>query len=376
VEIVQEDGTTQQLAVVHVDPSKVELAARLRAKYPPNPAAPSGVHNVLRTGRSELYEDVPDELLVRSAVDEEHLAMTRALGLRSAIIAPIVTPRGTVGAISFVAAESGRRYRRADVARAEELASRAALAIENSTLYRGAQQAINLRDDFLAIAGHELRTPLTALMLQLQNVRKRFAQNKIEPALLIERLVSAEANVDRLHRLVEELLTVSRVVGGRLVLDCQEMDLVEMVRDIAHRCEPELVKAGCELKLDSSAAVNGSWDRFRLEGVVTNLLTNAIKYGRGSPVEIAVRGEGGRGIVAVTDHGIGILEADKQRIFGRFERGVSERDFGGLGLGLWIAKQIVDAHGGEVTVESTPGVATTFVVSLPRNGNGGDAPAA
>ncbi|MDB4964969.1 MAG: hypothetical protein JWN44_658 [Myxococcales bacterium] len=366
VEMVQEDGTSQQLAVVHVDPAKIDLARQLREKYPPDPNSPSGVPNVLRTGRSELHQDISDELLASITVDAEHLRIARQLGLRSAIIAPIVTRRGTVGAITFVAAESGRRYTKADVARAEELAARAALAIENSTLYQGARIAIELRDDFLAIAGHELKTPLTALMLQLQHLTRRLGRDDIDSATVVSRLKGAEAHLERLRKLVEELLSVSRVTAGQLTLDRQETDLAEMVRELAIRYEPEFAKAGCALSIDASVETKGVWDRFRLEAVVTNLLMNAIKYGRAKPVAIAVAGDDGTALLTVTDHGIGVRPEDRQRIFDRFERAVSERNYGGLGLGLWISKQIVDAHGGHITLESTPGVLTSFVVSLPR----------
>ena len=355
-----------RLAVAHVDPKKVELAVEIERRWPTPRESPTGVPNVLRSGKPELYPEIPDEMLVAGARDAEHLEIARALGLRSAMVVPITGSRGTFGAITFVWAESGRRYSASDLSLAMELAARAALAIDNALLYGDAQRAVRLRDDFLSIAGHELRTPLTALQLQLQGL----VRNVKKPAMptvhdLVERLEKASGHVARLERLINELLDVGRITTGRMTIHREEVDLAALAREVVERFSDDSERAHAPLALHAPAPVVGEWDRLRLDQVLTNLVANAVKYGAGKPIDVEVAREGGRAVVRVRDRGIGIGAADQERIFGRFERAVSERHFGGLGLGLWIVRQIVEAHGGTIAVRSAPGTETLFTVELP-----------
>ncbi|HYG70393.1 MAG TPA: HAMP domain-containing sensor histidine kinase, partial [Anaeromyxobacteraceae bacterium] len=172
-------------------------------------------------------------------------------------------------------------------------------------------------------------------------------------------------NVDRLSRLVSSLLDLSRIAAGRLEIELEQVNLAALVRDVAARFEEEAERAGCRLVLDLEEGIAGMWDALRLDEVLTNLLSNAIKYGPGRPVEVRTRRAGDDvALVSVRDHGIGISEADQRRIFERFERAVSKRNYGGFGLGLWISRQIVHALGGEVHVVSAPGEGSTFTVEL------------
>ena len=184
VELVGSTGEGEQLAVEHVDPAKVQLAWDIRRRFPPKHDAPNGVPNVLRTGKSELYAEVTDEMLVQGAIDEEHLRITRELGLKSALIVPMIASGTTLGAIILVSAESGRRFGTDDLALAEELASRAALATENARLYQDAREAVRVREDFLSVAGHELNTPLTSVRLQLDALTRAARR---EGSSLVER---------------------------------------------------------------------------------------------------------------------------------------------------------------------------------------------
>jgi len=165
---------------------------------------------------------------------------------------------------------------------------------------------------------------------------------------------------------VDALLDVSRLTQGRLALTWEELDLTEVVREVAERFAQQAAKAGCELKVVAEERVVGRWDRLRLEQVVTNLLSNALKYGAGRPVHVEVEGESERAVLAVRDEGIGIEPEHLERIFGKFERAVSGRHYGGLGLGLYITRQIVQALEGTIEVESEPGHGATFRVVLPR----------
>jgi signal transduction histidine kinase len=227
--------------------------------------------------------------------------------------------------------------------------------------------AVSHRDDFLSVASHELRTPLTSLKLEVSNLTRLSQRSggSVTTDKLGAKLTKIEAQADRLHRLIDDLLDVSRITSGRLEMDIDEVDLNTVVADIGARFEEEAARVGCPLTIKTNGPVVGRWDRSRVEQVVTNLVSNALKYGSGKPVEITVDGGEGRCRVSVRDHGVGISSADQQRIFGRFERAVSSRNFGGIGLGLWIVKQIVDALGGQVSVQSELGNGSTFTVELP-----------
>ena len=366
VEVRQPGGRTAQIAVEHVDPSKVELARELSRRYPPDPHAATGAPQVFRTGVPELYEEIPAALLEQGAVDAEHLRLIRALELKSAMVVPMTSRRGVIGVITLVSAESRRRYTRDDLDQAMELAARAALAVENATLFGEAQKAVQLRDEFLSIASHELRTPLTALQLQLEGLGRQISREPATPGVerWAARVGKATAQVARLDALIQDLLDVSRISAGRLTLNLEEVDLVVAVREAIEQFSDEL-SGGRAIAVDAPAALVGRWDRLRVDQVIWNLLSNAIKYGAGQPIAVAVSARAGVAILTVEDHGIGISEADQARIFERFERAVSERHFGGFGLGLWITRQIVEALGGTVSVVSQPSVRTRFIVELP-----------
>ena len=229
-------------------------------------------------------------------------------------------------------------------------------------------RAVRVRDDFLSIAGHELKTPLSALKLQIQSLQLHTGKGlfgETDPRLR-ERLEKAANHIVRLERLVGELLDVSRISSGRMTLQLEKLDLTALLGDVVDRFGEQLARAGCAISLQSPPRVDGEWDRLRLDQVITNLIGNAIKYGSGKPIEVSVEDQEGLARLTVRDHGIGIPPEDRQRIFGRFERAVSERQYGGLGLGLWITHQIVQAHGGRIALESAPGVGSTFTVELPR----------
>jgi len=288
-----------------------------------------------------------------------------SLAIRSMITVPLAYHGSLLGALTLFFARGGRQHSEADLRLAEELARRAAAAVENARLFRASREAVAVRDDFLSIAGHELNTPLAALQLQIQSL-KRQAEKESLSARFLERLGKTEGHVGRIERLVRELLDVSRIAGGRLTIEREPMDLVATVREVAERMAPQAAHAGCTIRFSGPDAVAGSWDRLRLEQVVSNLLGNSIKYGRGEPIDVAVAADDGHARITVRDFGIGISPEDEARVFGRFERAVPQRHYGGLGLGLWIARQIVEAHGGRIEFQRPPDVGTRFVVELAR----------
>ncbi|AZZ37170.1 hypothetical protein CIK05_10345 [Bdellovibrio sp. qaytius] len=229
-----------------------------------------------------------------------------------------------------------------------------------------AEKALQLRDDFISIAAHELRTPLTALSLQIQLLEKFETQINPNYAAKYSTLVtSSTEQLGRFEKLVENLLDVSRASAGMLILEKSTEDLSELVKQTLQDNQTRFLKANCTVNLSLAPSVIGSWDKFRIEQVIVNLISNAIKYGAGKPIEITTHIKNKKAVLTIRDHGIGINPEDQKRIFNRFERAVSLKKYGGLGLGLFISQQIIQAHDGEIRVQSTPLEGSTFTVELP-----------
>jgi signal transduction histidine kinase len=307
-----------------------------------------------------------DEAIAAAAHDADHLRLLQALGYYSYMCVPLVARGRTLGAITLVMAESERRYTEADLALAQDLAQRAAAAVDNARLYRAAQDAVRLRDEFLSIASHELKTPLTSMQLAVQTLQRTMHHGQMPaPDRLADRLGIVEAQSKRLTRLINDLLDISRITAGRLELEREPTDLAALTRRVAEQFQDELLLSGWPLSVQAAAPVVGTWDRARIEQIITNLLTNAMKYGKGSPIEITVDADGATARLTVRDEGIGIPAEHLERIFERFERAVAPGRYGGMGLGLYISRQIVAAHGGTISVTSRPGAGATFTVLLP-----------
>lgn len=283
-----------------------------------------------------------------------------SVGPRCYMAVPLVVKTRVVGAMTFVARE-GRVYAEADVELADMVAERASLAYENAELYRGARDALSARDEFLGIVAHEIRNPLTSIHMAAGMLRAKLvgAADRERSLEIIER------EDRRLGRFIDELLDIGRVRTGRLQFTFEDVDLVVVVRDVASELASELARAGSKLTLCADPSVIGRWDRERVHQIACHLLSNAIKFGRGKPIAIAVSASEARARLAVTDHGIGIASDQQERIFRPFERGVSTRHYGGLGLGLFIVRTLVEGMGGEVRVESNLGHGATFTVDLP-----------
>lgn len=238
------------------------------------------------------------------------------------------------------------------------------------------EEAVRARDEFLSIASHELKTPLTTMKLQVQSQLRRLERmrGQAPDADQLRRVFQVEARqIDRLVRLIEDMLDIARINTGRLEIVREQVDLCELVTDLVDRYAEQLDEAGCTLHLETCEPLVGWWDRFRLEQVAANLLTNAIRYGAGKPIHVSVRADDGNAVLEVRDEGIGIRPEDRERIFRQFERAVPATGISGLGLGLYIVQQIVELHGGRVSVESELGVGSTFTVVLPLGAEGAEA---
>ena len=232
------------------------------------------------------------------------------------------------------------------------------------------ERQLAARDEFIATIAHELRNPLTPLLFQARVITARLgAANSAEPATpdwTLNQVRRLEHQLRRVTEVLDRLLDLSRLSSGRIDLRLEDVDLSEVMRDVISGFEAELAMSECEVRFGPAAPLVGVWDRMRIEQIGRNLLSNAIRYGAGRPIEIRIEGDESFAVLEVRDHGVGIDKPHQQRIFERFERGHVDRRGGGFGVGLWIVKSICLALGGTVSVESEVGKGATFTVILPR----------
>lgn len=370
LDMINEDGTASRLAIAHSDSQLEALAWELSRRYPPRPSDRSGLGEVLRSGRSELVAEVSDEVLKTLAHDEPHVRLARKVGLESYMIVAL-NVRGRVrGAISFMRARPGRTYDGTDLLLAEDLARRAATAIDNALLFSEVQAAGRAKDQFLAMLGHELRNPLAPIRNAVELLQ---ARRPSAPVLDHARAV-IQRQVDHLSRLVDDLLDVSRITQGRIELRKHVVDLRSIVRQAVETARPTVDAREHDLRIDCPPEpvwVNG--DPVRLEQVFTNLLNNAAKYTEPHgnirltlACEIAVAERWA--VVRLEDTGIGIQPEMLGRVFEVFEQGerALDRSQGGLGLGLSLVRSLTEMHGGSVHAESEgPGHGSVFVARFP-----------
>jgi signal transduction histidine kinase len=240
----------------------------------------------------------------------------------------------------------------------------------HSALLDELRGAIRVRDDFLSVASHELRTPITTLGLQIDGLF-RMMQQQVPQTLqetLSRRLEVTRRQIDRLAGLVGALIDVSRITSGRLQLSKQLADLVEVIRLVLERFGDDAIRGGSSLRFERQGPVWGNFDVSRVDQVITNLLSNAIRYGRGKPIVVGAVGEGENARFWVEDSGIGIPPEHLSRIFQQYERAAPSTSYAGLGLGLWISRQLVEAMGGTISVRSEVDAGSMFTVQIPRDG--------
>jgi PAS domain S-box-containing protein len=373
VDVPAGDKEIRRIVVAHERPERVEQALEFHRRFPLSLDDPGAVGKVLRTGTPEFVPELSEEIIELEPNPEKRRAI-RALGIQTYVCVPLMSRGRTLAALTLVYAESGRRYTEADIRLVEDFARRAATSLDNGLLYEEAREAIRARDTFLSVASHELNTPLTSLHLSIQALQREFAQPVLQREVVHAKLQVLKRQSSRLASLIRELLDVSRITLGKLKLEEEDVDLVVLVREAVPRFADDLARAGGELSVDVPESAIGRWDRLRLEQVLQNLLSNAIKYGQGKPIDLRIEADERRVRLSVRDRGIGMSAEGQARLFQRFERLASERNYSGFGLGLWIVKQIIDAMEGSIHVESAPGQGSVFTVELPRQRAGGGEP--
>lgn len=230
------------------------------------------------------------------------------------------------------------------------------------------REAVHVRDEFLSIASHELKTPITPLKLQVQQLHRLIQRGEaVNTERLLKYIVTWNRQLDRLSHLIEDLLDVSRISAGRLTIQPEEMDLPEMLREVVDRFKEESERTHNEICFSIPEKLSGFWDRIRIEQVFINLISNALKYAPGKPILVGLSAQDDKIVLSVKDSGPGIPLEKQSKIFERFERAVSASDISGLGLGLYISRQIIEAHGGSIRVETEPNKGSNFIVELPIN---------
>ncbi len=338
VDLTEEEGKLERVIAHSNEAKKTELQNLFQKRHP----------NAIHTG-------APDKLL-------------QEIGSHSSLTVPLAARDRILGSITLMMLESNRSFNDSDFWIAEELARRIASAIDNASLYREAQHAINVREEFLMVASHELKTPITSLKMQLQLVRRKInlQTGAVPTAPELHKTVNFSiAQVDRLTLLIEEMLDASRMESGKLTFNLESVPMIEIIEDVLNRFESELHLNHFQVELDVDPDLMGHWDRARIDQVFINLISNAIKYAPGSKIRIIGRKHEDQATITFQDTGPGVSPEKQKLIFERFERGDQNRNIVGLGLGLYISRQIIEAHGGSIRVQSSPGEGTTFIIELP-----------
>ncbi|MHB8575332.1 MAG: PAS domain S-box protein [Dehalococcoidia bacterium] len=370
VDLVNAEGELQRFSVVVPDGVSDQPAWDV-GRQPLNPDAAYGPAAVLRTGQPELLPEVTEEILRNASRSPEHLEILQQTRISSHMIVPLRSRGSILGLITFVSTKSRRRFGPRDLEIAEEIAQRAALSIDNARLYHdakqalsGAEAALDVRDQFLSIASHELRTPLTSLKGHLELSLRRL-QRDAPRQDVVHSLQIATDQVNRLNRLVGELLDVSRLAGGRFSVTPEPLDLSALLMRVVEAEQGIDPLRTIQLALPPRP-VHATADPSRLEQVIVNLVHNARKYSpEETPILLTLRRVRGNAVITVHDEGIGIPPEDQAMIFTPFHRAANvDRAISGLGLGLYIAHEIVQAHGGALSVESAPNAGSTFTVTL------------
>lgn len=345
--------------------------------YKADRQAPEGLPRAIREKKSFLYSHLSSEELRADnnrwpsvgTREEKYLKIIRELGFKSYMAIPLVVRGEAVGGMIVGSVQAGRHYNQRDLELMDEIARSCSMAIENALIYRESQRSIQNREDFISVASHELRTPLTSLQMRVDLLAKAM-ESKTIPDDVVKKLrpivTEIRPDVKKFTKLIETLLDVSKLRNKKIQLDLEEVNLSQLIEEEVNRHKAEFEDHRSPIKSHLEKNVMVICDSIRIQQVVTNLLSNALKFGEQKPVEVILKTTADKAILQIKDNGIGISLEDKWRIFKPFERAVSDRHFGGLGLGLYISQQIIEEHNGSIHLESVLGQGSSFVVELPR----------
>ncbi|HEX5280077.1 MAG TPA: ATP-binding protein [Micropepsaceae bacterium] len=361
----READRIRRVSAAHADPAKTWIAQTVGERYAADPKDEGGVAQVFRTAKTAWLAEVPDANLAAYARDAEHLAMLRAVGMKSVVIVPVAVQGEVNCTITLVTAESGRRYSQSDVQVAEQLADRAAAALENARLYAIAQHAISVREQILATVAHDLRNQLMIIGTGAALLSQPDASAGTDRIRKIgERIIPT---IGTIRRLLDDLLDTGAIEAGKLSLQPQSVSVREVLNEAFETCRPAAHESGLELKIEpADTALHVDADPTRIMQVLSNLLGNAMKFTpRGGTVGLRADAEGLFVKFAVSDTGPGISKSDLATLFEPY-RTVEHRVRTGSGLGLYIAKGIVVQHGGHLWAASEPGKGSSFCFTLPR----------
>lgn len=364
IDLLDKNGELQQVAVHHKDTKKMKLAQELRAKYPTDIHAKTGIAQVLRSGKSEIYPIIPPEMLEAVAKDKKHLQLLQKIGFHSAMIVPLIIQKKAVGTIIFVSSETKRSFTKGDLSVAEELANRISIAMENAQLYKSAKDAISLRDDFISVASHELKTPITSVKIFTQVLQKH--AEKTEDDKAVKSLAKMDKQIDKLTELVLNLLNIAKIQTGRMEYTEKPFDFDKMVMEVVDVLQHMTVKHKIIVVGKTNKKFFGDEDR--IGQVISNLISNAIKYSpHADKIIVTLSAKRNHIGLSVQDFGIGMAKEHLEKIFNRFYRvsGATDKTFPGLGIGLYISHEIIKRHGGKLWAESDEGKGSTFYLSLP-----------
>ncbi len=362
------DGEIKQLAVAHVDPRKVEWARELSRKYPVDPAAPTGVPAVIRTGRPHLRSTVTDEMLAAIAQDPDHLRLLREIGMYSLVIVPMIARDEVLGAMTLISSNPARHYDERDVSLMMELARRAAVAIDNARLYRAALVANESKAAFLATMSHELRTPLTAII----GYEELLADGIPGPVNETQKqqLQRIKVSAMQLLTLIDEILLFARVESGRETVRIEPVVAKGVIDDAIATVLPSAEERSLTITrggVDPSLMLRT--DPAKLRQMLVNLIANAVKFTVKGGVTVRARAQDDIVVFEVEDTGIGITREQMQHLFDPFWQAdqVTTRQVGGSGIGLAVTKRLANLLGGDIAVESQPLRGSTFRIILPRD---------
>lgn len=362
------DGRKMSRVAVRVADRKKQKLANKMYEFLPSPTNKEAIYDTAKNNKTVLIKKATPAWLNKASRIKEERETIKKLGLNSHLFVPLVSRGQIIGVLTTASMDPKFSYSETDLPFIQELANRAATAVDKARLYSEAQKALHDRDEFLAVASHELKTPLTTILLNIQAAIRKIQKTESdspEVREIIKMLELSSRQSHRMARLINDLLNVSVVSTGKLKIEKEKVDLVDLVKEVILSFKTRLKDAKIQVVIDMDEKIIGMWDKIRIEQVISNLMSNAIKYGKGKPILITVKKKGGNVHIRIKDNGIGIKKIDQEMIFEEFKRAVNSKEYSGLGVGLYICLQIVEAHKGKISVESKAGDGASFIVDLP-----------